>query len=502
MTVSNPQGAQGSPRAKPVAGFLAAVAVHPRAWLLALIFSAALCAVGNLPWHLDNYDQAKQAFVAYEIAHGGDVFFQHTPRGRIATKPPLAGWISLPVFYATGSWDLAWRLPGYLAFLALALLVAAAGKNFWPEGGAALAVCALSLNLLTPRIATLVRTDMMLSLWIGICGLLILRVVTRGDGWRAGERTVFFAAMLAALLTKGPIIYAFLVPGMAAYAFLGPRGKRHLVWSGWWTWVVPLLVFIAWGVAGILTNEEFYNQVVVQEFFSRFDQSLKSHEKQQPIWFYFPHLLHKFLPWSALVIALPAFSANVRRAVRENPGLLWLVCWALGGLLLMTFIPSKRVDRIFPVVVPLAVLLPGMVAACRCGVRVRAWCGASMLAAAAFSGVYFIGIVVMGYRDGNDALVRFGREAAALAAQSGEGRFAIVGGRDEGLVMYCGLPGTIHRDRAERLWREGYIDALVYPSGKPPAIQNPPAPELESGLRPSGENYHLILREPPLPGDP
>ena len=67
---------------------------------------------------------------------------------------------------------------------------------------------------------------------------------------------------------------------------------------------MPLALFATWLAIGCATNPEFYNDVVVREFMSRFDQSLKAHERQQPIWFYFPHLIHKFAPWSLLAIAL------------------------------------------------------------------------------------------------------------------------------------------------------------------------------------------------------
>ena len=89
--------------------------------------------------------------------------------------------------------------------------------------------------------------------------------------------------------------------GMAAFWFLGPKDRRSLIWSGWWTWLLASRsVHLAWLVIGCSTKPEFYNDVVIREFMSRFDQSLKAHEKQQPIWFYFPHLLHKFAPWSLL----------------------------------------------------------------------------------------------------------------------------------------------------------------------------------------------------------
>ena len=244
-----------------------------------LVVVLGLCAIGNLPWHLDNYDQAKQAYVPYEIANGGDWWYQHTPHGKTATKPPLAGWLSLPFYWTTGSWDLAWRLPGYLCTLAMLWLLAREARRVLPDCGTLLVICAFGLNLLTPRISTLVRTDMMLTLWITVCGWLIYRKIDSGQPWTRSEKWAFFLAMLAALLTKGPILYAFILPGMAAFWFLGPKDRRSLVWSGWWTWLLPLAAFITWLVIGCATNPEFYNDVVIREFMSRFDQSLKGARK-------------------------------------------------------------------------------------------------------------------------------------------------------------------------------------------------------------------------------
>lgn len=461
-----------------------------------------LCAIGNLPWHLDNYDQAKQAFVSWEMATGGDFWFQHTPRGGVATKPPLAGWISLGTFQIFRNWDLAWRLPGFLCALALLGLLLREGRRLMPAGGALLAACAFGLNLLTPRIATLVRTDMMLAFFISVCGLVILRVVQRGEGWTPRERWIFFGGMTASLLTKGPILYAFLIPGMLAFALLAPRNSRRLVWGGWGIWLIPLALFLAWGIAGILTRADFYDQVVVREFLSRFDEGLRGGERHQPLWFYFPHLIHKFLPWSLFLIVLPCVSRNVRSAIRRDPGLLWLACWGLGGLLFMTCVPSKRVDRIFPVIPPLALLLVGMVAACRCGTRVRAWCGAGLVAAVLFSGGYFLGIVVMGYKDGNDALVRFGRQAATLAAGNGAGRLAVVSGRDEGLLLYAGQPRFLHPDRAARLWDGNEIEALLIPERRLrekmlDQTLDLPKPTLISRETPNGERHLLFLKKLP-----
>ena len=166
--------------------------------------------------------------------------------------------------WITGSWDLAWRLPGFLCALAILLILAREARRLLPDFGVLLVVCAFGLNLLTPRIATLVRTDMMLTLWITICGWLIYKKVDRELPWTNAERWAFFFAMVAALMTKGPILYAFIVPGIAAFWYLGPKDRRALIWSGWWTWLVPLALFATWLAIGCATNPEFYNDLVVQ----------------------------------------------------------------------------------------------------------------------------------------------------------------------------------------------------------------------------------------------
>ena len=78
-----------------------------------------LFAIGNLPWRLDDYDQAKQAFTSFEMVKEGHWLYQRTPNERVATKPPLVGWISAALFAGTKSWAIAWRLPSFLCALAI-----------------------------------------------------------------------------------------------------------------------------------------------------------------------------------------------------------------------------------------------------------------------------------------------------------------------------------------------------------------------------------------------
>ena len=141
-------------------------------WVIAALI-VVLFATANLPWQLDDYDQAKQAFTSFEMVKEGHWLYQHTPHEGVATKPPLVGWISAALFAVTRSWEIAWRLPSLLAALALAIVLFRAAKDAYGKIAALIALSAFGFNLLSSRLATLVRTDMPLALVIFLIGLLI-----------------------------------------------------------------------------------------------------------------------------------------------------------------------------------------------------------------------------------------------------------------------------------------------------------------------------------------
>src|SRR5438067_12100839 len=113
-----------------------------------------LFAVANLPWQLDDYDQTKQAFTSFQMIKEGRWFYQQTPHEHVATKPPLVGWISAGLFEITGSWETAWRLPSFLAAIAIAMLLFRAAASAYGPIASLIVFCAFGSNLLTPRLAT------------------------------------------------------------------------------------------------------------------------------------------------------------------------------------------------------------------------------------------------------------------------------------------------------------------------------------------------------------
>ena len=447
-------------------------------WVVAALI-VVLFAIANLPWQLDDYDQAKQAFTSFEMVKEGHWLYQHTPHERVATKPPLVGWMSAALFAVTRSWEIAWRLPSLVAALALAFVLFRAAKDAYGKVAAVIAVGAFGLNLLSPRLATLVRTDMPLALVIFLIGLLIWQKVRHEDEWKLRDQVYVFVLLTAAMLIKGPIVYAFLLPGIAVFQLHrrrtrppgAPKTNSGSAWPGWWPWLASLAIFLIWVGGGIRFQPGFYEEVVMREFVGRFGETI---HRPQPLLFYLPHLLHKFAPWSVLMIGIAAVGLRsrnwrLRSVFREmSPETFWLLCWSIGGLIVMSLIPSKRVDRIFPVIPPLCLLLAAQIsgrdAALRRPVgaarRPYLWTVAALVFAILFTGGYTGWKVITGYRDHRNALAVFGRNVRH-EAEAHHWRYEVVSAKDEGLLLYLRKTHFVKPADAITEWNAGNLDALV-----------------------------------------
>ena len=486
-------------------------------WLIAAVI-VVLFAIGNLPWQLDDYDQAKQAFTSFQMLNEGRWLYQQTPHQHVATKPPLVGWISAALFIVTRSWDLAWRLPSLVAAVALALLLFRSAESAYGLTAGLIALGAFGLNLLTPRLATLVRTDMLLALVIFAIGLLIWKKIRDETGWRLRDRFYLFGLLTIAMLIKGPIVYAFLLPGIALFQWRGrvgalrrpdsaARRPYQSAWPGWWPWIASLALFLLWVIGGIVLQPGFFDEVVMREFVARFGETI---HRPQPLYFYLPHLLHKFAPWSLLLLAiafvdLSSQNWRLRAAFREmSPEVFWLLCWSLGGLIVMSLIPSKRVDRIFPVIPPLCLLLAaqiGRVGAPRrlpkaFGTAPRFCLAVALMFAILFTGGYTISKVISGYRHHRDALATFGRDVRR-DAKTHHWRYEAVSAKDESLLPYLQKTRFLEPAEAIAEWNRGNLDALVVSTQKASGLmrdlRNAALSDLKSTTRKEEQEKGYVL---------
>jgi 4-amino-4-deoxy-L-arabinose transferase-like glycosyltransferase len=308
------------------------------------------------------------------------------------------------------------------------------------------------------------------------------------------------------MLIKGPIVYAFLLPGLVAFQWRW-RGTSAAAaaWSGWLPWLVSFLVFLLWAAAGILFVPEFTEHVLLREFAGRFSDEV---HRAQPFYFYLPHLLHRFAPWSLLLIGL-AFVARRKdnggpAERRLSPETFWLMAWSLGGLIVMSFVPSKRIDRIFPIVPPLCLLLAATIAACRERERLRTVidrvCAAGIILSTVFMTGYATRKIVVAEREQRDAFPVFGRAVLKEVTQH-HWRYGVIGGEDEGMLLYVRKTEFLEPEQAIVSWNGGNLDALVVPDDELdellPRLRSDPKTVLTSN--PAGryrKRYFLLVRSP------
>ena len=138
----------------------------------------------------------------------------------INSKPPAAAWISAGLYEVTRSWDFAWRFPFFAAAATLAFLVFRSARAFG-DLPALIALAAFGLNLLSVRLATLVRTDMPLALATFAARLLIFEKIRTQSVWNIRDRIALFAVLTAAMFIKGPVVWAFVLPPLILYQLPG-----------------------------------------------------------------------------------------------------------------------------------------------------------------------------------------------------------------------------------------------------------------------------------------
>jgi 4-amino-4-deoxy-L-arabinose transferase-like glycosyltransferase len=454
-----------------------------RMLLIVSVLTVCFFSVSNLPWNLDDYDQAKQAFVSFQMVGQQRWLYQTTPDegtkasgGRhsphhINSKPPAVAWVSAALYQLTRSWDFAWRFPSFVAALALAVLVFRGARTFG-DLPALYALAAFGLNLLSVRLATLVRTDMPLALVTFAVGLLMFEKLRTRTSWTTRDRVVLFAVLTAAMFVKGPIVWAFVLPPLVLYQLLRNwRPDFPNAWSGWVPWIASFALFCLWVVFGIRFIDGFYEDVILNEFGARFHEGI---HRSQPLLFYIPHLLQKFAPWSLLILGLLVVALRKTKAATGkwlgnlSPEMFWLITWALGGIVVMSLIPSKRVDRIFPAIPPLCLLLAAQIKVFMADnvIRARRIAAFAIIFAAIFTGAYAAMRVAGGYRNHRDALVKFGGEVRRIATAE-HLRYEILPGRDESLLLYLQRPRFYTRITEPTAAPPG-LDALVVPLDEEP----------------------------------
>jgi 4-amino-4-deoxy-L-arabinose transferase-like glycosyltransferase len=296
-------------------------------------------------------DETRYLAVAWEMWRTGGLLVPHLNGVPYSDKPPLLFWLIVGAWHLVGVQEWAARLIQPVAALVVLALTAVLARELWPTRPAItrLAPVALFGMVLWPVYATLVLFDVLLTAWVLLGMLGVLRA------WRRGGATGWVMVALAVgggVLTKGPVMLLHLLPVALLAPWWGGRrgsGSRR-AWYGALALAVVAgaVLALAWALPAARAGGEAYARAIL--FGQTAHRIASSFAHRRPVWWYLPLLPALLFPW----IIWPPVWRGVRAlgGVRPESGTRFCIAWLVPVVVGFSLISGKQIHYLLP-------LLPG-----------------------------------------------------------------------------------------------------------------------------------------------
>lgn len=333
----------------------------PSLWRRALLTLAVALAVtlpGTTTLPVTDRDEARFAQATKQMMESGDyvdIRFQDRPRWK---KPAGIYWLQAGAATAFGGVEApigAYRIPSILGVILAAFGTAWAASRLFGAHVAVLAGPMMAATILAAAEATIAKTDAML---LGMAALALGALAWAHRARIAGDRApqgwsvplLFWVAVSAAILLKGPILPAIL--GLALLGLWLWRRERPPLAAlkplpGL---ALTLLLCAPWLVAIFLVSEgRFFAESVGRDLLGKVAEGQEKH--WGPPGLYTLLVWITFWPWAAaLPMALP-WIWRERRSVR----MALLIAWVVPFWLVLEAVPTKLPHYVLPLYPALAI---------------------------------------------------------------------------------------------------------------------------------------------------
>ncbi len=325
-------------------------AIRSHSWIpwALLVFTAALTLFFNLGGRdFENRDTVRYVEIVWEMTRSGDLIVPRFSAVIFTEKPILLVWLIYFCSWLVGGiTPFIARLPSALSAFGCVLVTTLIGRRIFNNRTGLLAGFILCTSYAFAWEARVCRTDMLLTFWVTLSLLYLylgyLRVSTGAASGRGCFIIAYFSAGLAAL-TKGPVGLAF--PAIAFFFYLlcnrrlAVMKRMAIPWgiliilSMQAAWYVPFLIRI--GPEG---RSYFYEMYIYKENLLRFTTGFDHYE---PVWYYLPAIVGRFLPWSPFLLLYPIllYLRRGQDTARDN---LFPAVWFLSLLTLLTISSGKH----------------------------------------------------------------------------------------------------------------------------------------------------------------
>ena len=309
-------------------------------------------------------DEPSYARAAVEMVDSGN-YVVPTFNGQVwFDKPPLFLWLmSLPI-RIFGPTEFACRFFGVAGTALTCLLVFFTGQRHFGTKAGLWAMVILASTLMMLVIGSAAITDAVLLPFI-VAAMAIFAEATC-SGVRISHVILMGCALGFGMLAKGPI-GLMPIPAIVAILWFNRRAggniRRDILFVGG-SLIIGLLIFAAWAVpANNSTDGEFYRVFIGRNVINRAFKPMEHHGGSLLLYlpYYLLVIITGFLPWT---LHLPgAFSAAAGGRVGGRYGRIFLFCWIVPTVVIMTLAITKLPHYILFIWPALALAVAGTIAA-------------------------------------------------------------------------------------------------------------------------------------------
>jgi len=311
--------------------------------MAALIFCWGIWSVPILA-----HNEARRMVVVQEMLKSGNWLVPTLNGEFYLAKPPLLYWImaaSCKLFNSQAEW--AMRLPSSLMAVALLGLFLRKAVRYLGQGPALFGGAILATSESFIEFARTAQIEMLLAL---TCSLSVFWFLD----YLASQKKVWlylsYAALGAAILTKGPVALIFFIPPALVFGLIR-RDKAALRGLGSIQgWLIALIIALPWFLYIFLEHKALLDHVINEDIADKVAGVTKS----SPLYTYPLFLVGAFAPWILVVFYRPKVQIEKMFAVYEQR---YFLVFALLPVILMSLVSEKHGKYLLPIFPCMAMVL-------------------------------------------------------------------------------------------------------------------------------------------------
>jgi 4-amino-4-deoxy-L-arabinose transferase-like glycosyltransferase len=330
--------------------------------LLLALMAFALLAPGISSLPPTDRDESRYAVATSQMVETGDfidIHFQDEPRH---LQPIGIYWLqsaTVALFSSPEAKQIwAFRLPSLVAAVAASLVAGAAAAGFLGRraGFPTAALTAASFSLAFE--AHNAKIDATLLLAVTCAQLALMRAYLGNLAQNKPNAAVFWIAMAAGVLLKGPIIVIVVGATAAALVVWDRKAAWLMRLEPLWGFPLMLLIVVPWYVAiGYATDGEFFARAIGKNMLHKVGNSQQGHTGP----FGYHLALFGIMFWPGALFA--ALAAPFAWRKRNEPVVRFLLCWILPSWMIFEIIATKLPHYVLPIYPGLAMLAAAMLLA-------------------------------------------------------------------------------------------------------------------------------------------